>query len=343
MKKILFRTAVLLIGVLIAVLLSELFLRVNRKFACNYNFYRFGTEASDMNAFTSEDKRCRRPSALLGYEHIPNCGRNKKINSYGLIGPEYKLEKGAGIYRILLLGDSIAEQGWSSGFLESSLNGNPRLNPKYKFEIWNAGVGSYDVRRYYLYLKHKGLSYDPDMVMVFLFMNDFNLNINIYYKTEDGAEAYYFPLKGISRRYIVNPFLMRYSYLYRFIAFHLDSYLLSKRRRQGVDEWEEDGRYYLGMIKELCAEKKIPLLAVVFPYLKPLSEYSNDYQRREYRNIFRVVDDLKIDYVNLYEYLRGRDLYDLREEIQDDIHPSEEGECLIAEIICGYLLNKNKF
>ncbi len=342
MKKIFFKIAGLFIGVVIAVLFLELFLRIAPKFACNYNYYRFKTEASDMEAFTIKDNRCRQPSALLGYEHIPSCDRNEDINSYGLIGKEHKLKKDIGTYRILLLGDSIAEEGWSADSLESSLNANPQLNSKYKFEIWNSGVGSYDVRRYYLYLKHKGLNYNPDMVMIFFCLNDFDLNINIYYKTNDGAVAYYFPLKAISKKYIVSPFLMRHSYLYRFIVLHLDSYLLNKDRRPGVDEQEEDVRYYLGMIKDIFAEKKIPLLAVIFPYLKPLSEY-NDYQYRGYRNILRVVNGLEIDHINLYEYLRDKDLYGLRQRKEDEIHPHRQGHRMIAEIIYDYLLNKSKF
>src|SRR3989338_9885380 len=48
-----------------------------------------------------------RESTLLGYEHIPG-SRAGWINSYGLIGREYKLKKEGGVYRILLLGDSTA-------------------------------------------------------------------------------------------------------------------------------------------------------------------------------------------------------------------------------------------
>lgn len=331
MKKILFRLLALLIGIGITLISLELFLRINPKFGYIYNSFRFKSDKLAQEDFTR-----MRPSDLLAYEHIPNC--DSGINSYGLVGKEYKLEKDKNIFRILILGDSIAEQGYSGEFLENNLNSNPKLHLKYTFEVWNAGVASYDVRRYAVYLKHKGLHYNPDMVIIFLFMNDFELNTNIYYKTKDGHIEYHFPISEISKIYIPNKFLMMHSYLYRFIILRSDSFLMSKRKIQGVDPREEDGRYYLKIIKQICQERNIPLLLVVFPYLKPLNEYDS-WQFWEYKTIFKVIKDLKINYFNPYEQLSEKDLIGLKGSKEDEIHPSFDGHYSIAKIIYDYLLD----
>ncbi len=338
MKKILFRVFALLIGAGFIFISLELFLRITPKFGYNYSFCKFKNEK--VRAFNN-DIGYIRPSVLLGYEIIPNCYRicpAASSNSYGLVGKEYKLIKDKNTFRVLLLGDSIAWQDYAREFLEENLNNNALLSSKYKFEIWNAGCPSYDARRYYLYLKDRGLNYRPDMAIIFLFMNDFCPNVNLYYKNQSGITEYYFPILEISKRYSINPFFMKHSYLYRFIILRLDSYLLSRKKSEGINQMEEDGRYYLQMIKEICEDKKIPLFVVIFPYLKPLDEYS-DYQINEYQAICKVTKELKMNYLNLYEHLPKRNLYSLRERKEDEMHPSREGHRLIAKIIYDYMLD----
>lgn len=339
-KKVLFRVFALLVGIGFALIFIELFLRINPRFGYNYNSFRFKQPGLhlDMQCYNN-----LRPSALLGYEYTPNCNNGfPKTNSYGLIGPEYGLKKDKDTFRILVLGDSIAAQGWSCEFLEEELNRNPPYNKKYKkFEVWNSGVASYDVQRYALYLKYKGIKYNPDMVIIFFCMNDFYIYVNVLYKDKKGAVEYYFSTEELFKRgIIVSPFFLRHSYLYRFLALKLNSYLLSLKKMQGINYHdEENGRYYLQMIKEICERNKISLLVVIFPYLKPLDKYRIG-EIDQYQNINKVTKELKLNYINLYEHLPEKDLYSLRNFKQDEVHPSREGHRLIAKIIYGYLLNR---
>lgn len=337
MKRVLFILISLLIGIGFTLIFLELFLRINPKFGYNYNSFEVKSEDSPMLQVMDRHEGIYRPSLLLGYERVPNYAGT---NSYGLIGKEYKLKKDKNTFRILLLGDSIAEQRWSSEFLEDELNNNPQLNLKYKFEIWNAGVGGYDVHHYVLYLQHKGLDYKPDMIIIFLFLNDFCLNTSIYYKTKDGITEYHFPIREISKRYNANSFFMKHSYLYRFVILRLDSYLLSKKKTQGINPVEENGRYYLGIIKRICQRNSLPLFIVIFPYLKPLNEYK-DWQMSQYLVICKVIKDLEIIHLNLYN-LYGQLLKEnlpLTNRYEDDIHPSKEAHSIIAKKISNYILD----
>lgn len=340
-KILLFKIFIFLTSIIIALFSLELFFRINSGFGYKYALPRFKSDkSSDISQWP-----WLQPSALLGYEHIPNFGSYGlvgRINSFGLVGREHNLYKENGTFRILVLGDSIAEQGWPCEFLEDYLNNNVYLfNSRYKkLEIWNAGVASYDVRRYLIYLKHRGLGFNPDMIIIFFCLNDFNLNTNIYYRTKNGTNGYYFSISELSKVYKVNTFLMKHSYLYRFIILRIDSYLLSKKINNGnIFLPEENGRYYLRLIKDICQRQRIPLFAVIFPYLKPLSECT-DGERYEYQTIRKVTNELGIDFLNLYEYLPEKELLNLRAVKEDFIHPSQEGHRFIAKLIYDFLLKK---
>jgi hypothetical protein len=338
MKTLFFRIFVLLIGIAIALTLGEIFFRLNPRLGYHFDSFRNNNDPTQKDFGNS-----RRSSSIFGYEHIPNIDMGTcKINSLGLIGREYSLKKTNGIYRILILGDSIAERGQSPEILESYLNNNLKLRSKYRFEIWNAGVGSYDVRRYYLYLKYRGLSYSPDMVIIFLFMNDFDLNINVYYKTKDGATAYYFPLPELSKIYNPNPFLLQHSYLYRFLVLKSDAYL--SKKNAGKSDVINDcsvGKLYLTRIKQICQRNNLRLFVVVFPYLSSLKDYNNG-EKFQYFSILEALNDLKIDYLSLFglydKLLRER--FPMRQRKEDAIHPTAEVHRMIAKELYFLMLNK---
>lgn len=325
---------------MLALISMELFFRINSRFGYKYALSKF---KSDTESNISQWPWLQ-PSALLGYEHIPNFnsyGNAGKINSLGLVGKEHKLYKETRVFRILILGDSIAEQGWSCEFIENRLNNNASsLKHKYnKFEVWNTGVTNYDVRRYLIYLKYNGLKYHPDMAVIFFCLNDFNLNTNIYYRTKDGTRGYCFSISEISKIYPVNYFLMKNSYLYRFLILRINGYLLGKKNKDTAFLPEENGKYYLKLIKDICQAQKIPLFVVIFPYLKPLSEYT-DGEKYEYQTIRKVTKELKISFLDLHTALPEKELFSLRNIKKDHIHPNQKGHLLIGSLIYNYLFEE---
>jgi len=329
MKKMFLNFICISIGILFTLLVLEFFLRINPKFGYIYNSFK--KVPLGLNSFDYI-----RPSALLGYELIPGVDR---ANAYGLVGKEYDIRKDKNTFRILLLGDSIAWQDITRQFLEKQLNTNALLSQKYKFEIWNYSCPSYDVRRYALCLQHKDLAYKPDMVMIFFCMNDFELNLNFYYKNSKGTVSYCMPLMGISRRYLINPFLIRHSHLYRFLVLKIDSYLVEKKDLKGLYSSEKNGEYYITLIKDMCDNNNIRLFTVIYPYFKPLNEYS-EHQTRQFQEIHKVMENLGVNYIDLYKHLPEQELYSLREKKEDDIHPDEKCQILIGKIIYNYMLDK---
>jgi lysophospholipase L1-like esterase len=329
---------ILLISCLLSILVVEIYIRLNP------NLFGIRTGSFQYHRPDPIGKRGSnlfRASALLGYEHVPNS--TSSVNLYGLIGKEYKLRKDKGVYRILLLGDSIAAQNGIREELEDRLNSKPSLDAKYAFEIWNAGVSSYDIRRYALYLKYKGIQYNPDMLLIFFYLNDFAPNTFIYYHDKKGIVRFDYPFRELSNKYILNQFLINHSYLYRFLIVRLEKYLvINKKKPQNKAPDEENGRFYLNMIRGICQKNKIKLFCVLFSDLKPLQELKHN-QKEQYEIISKVLMESGVQYIDLRSYLPEDKLYSLRDKTEDSIHPSLEGEKLIAEIIYNYMLKSLSF
>jgi acetyltransferase AlgX (SGNH hydrolase-like protein) len=98
-----------------------------------------------------------------------------RINAIGLKDREYPAAKPAGVFRVLMLGDSYTE-----GFglrvehtmpkqAEDMLASRSCRRP---VEVMNAGVSSYSPILEYLYLKERGLALDPDLVVLNFDMTD---------------------------------------------------------------------------------------------------------------------------------------------------------------------------
>jgi lysophospholipase L1-like esterase len=126
----------------------------------------------------------KRPVAdpKLSFAHRPNShaflmGVDVQINSQGLRDYEYPLTKPAGVYRIMVLGDSTTF-GWgvplndtTAKILERSLNA--KHLPGYdRVEVLNAGVGNYDTVQEVTYYQTRGRAFHPDLVVLVYFIND---------------------------------------------------------------------------------------------------------------------------------------------------------------------------
>lgn len=331
MKRLIVRLALVLFGITVGSFIGELYLRINPAYKSKYNLFSF--KSTDNLSDVYKDIKYR-PSAIYGYEFVPNSTPN--INSYGLCGPEYSLKKDRGVFRILLIGDSIAAQDGTARFLESRLNTRP-IHPGYKYQLWNTGVPSYDLRRYALVLKHKGLAYKPDMVMVFFCYRDLDTNSSFYYRDKEGSlYKYNISLPELTKQYIPNYLLLKYSYLYRFMLFQAESYLSGRGPGIGNPGREDAALTYLAAIKDICVKNKLYLLGVAFPSLKPTADYSA-LEREHFIILRNVMDALGIDYIDLCGLIPEEKRVGLREKNDDILHPSSEGQDFIADIIYEYI------
>jgi lysophospholipase L1-like esterase len=101
----------------------------------------------------------------------PVAGR-KDINSLGLRGPEVSLDRNGGVFRILVIGDSVAH-GFGVAETETFARKlERRLNGKHRVEVLNAAVDGYSPfnqsRRFESHL----MKLKPDLVLVQTCFND---------------------------------------------------------------------------------------------------------------------------------------------------------------------------
>ncbi|MBN1823987.1 MAG: SGNH/GDSL hydrolase family protein [Endomicrobiales bacterium] len=275
---------------------------------------------------------------FLGWEYDPDHysenDAGHRVNSRGLVDKEYPLEKGKNTYRIVVLGDSVTEQGWYAKHLEKLLNesGLPK-----RFEVWNCGVGGYSVMQYYYLLRDKALAFHPDMVMIGFCLNDFML-MPVVSMGEDGEFIVYrnpFSFRKEKDPAVkLNKTLFFHSNAYRYIVFALARCSLKDQEVENGDD-RKIANLALEKIMTLTEEKRIPMLAVILPYLK--SKY-DDTEKSQYESMKDLLGSKGITFVDLHGSFENIDDVSWRKSPADHIHPSERGHRIIGRKIYDYMM-----
>lgn len=120
-----------------------------------------------------------RPSAVFGWELVPGSagfgrlGEYYQINSAGLRDTEHTIDKKPGVRRIATIGDSFTF-GMGVNLEETYPKKLERLlnDESFRFEVINFGVVGYDMWQHYEILNRRALAYQPDLVILGLWMGD---------------------------------------------------------------------------------------------------------------------------------------------------------------------------
>ncbi len=296
-----------------------------------------------------------------------------KINKFGLRDKEIEPKK-TGVFRILVLGDSVVE-GWGVDLedswvkqLEKNLNENFGEG---KFEVINGGVASYSPLLYYLFLKEKGLKLQPDLVIMMMDMGDPSDDY-AYTKlasfTSSGepraCPGGYYREKGAKKFFSRSSlFLRRHSHLYLLLDYLLSvvsnsdnmaagglrPMLFDIKKAKSWDEaWQLSQKYIL-LTKSLLTKEKIPLVFAVAPpaFLVGESEWQKGRQMlnfnlkgvdfNKYFRQFRAFSrNNKIFYIDLLPHLRNFPEHPLYYSY--DIHPNPRGHRVIADYVFEELI-----
>lgn len=148
------------------------------------------------------------------------------IDSLGFRDREYNITKPAGVFRILMLGDSYTEghgvrsEDSFSKQLEAMLNAGNKSAVRY--EVVDTGVSSYSPILEYLVLKYKGLALQPDIVILNYDWSDPNDDY-LYSRlaTFNGSDVIAVkPAAEKPKSFFSNmrAFMSRHSYVYQFFA-----------------------------------------------------------------------------------------------------------------------------
>lgn len=246
----------------------------------------------------------------IGWEPIPNpesAGDSldprwseAQRNSMGYRDYEHSRAKLPGLYRIAVLGDSVAK-GFGTDAHEATFPSvlESRLRAAgVRCEVMNFGVEGYNTQQEVETLRDRGLAYAPDLVVLAYVLND---------RTYPAHELYTQMLQQETRTGRVSRTrfapLLGWSALYRFLRFRAWNSLVGRgpagddaRIRRLVGTVEQDTvEEYFGVLRELQRRHGFEVLVVVFPYLRLQWGYNFRAEhawvaRQSSRNEFRHLD-----------------------------------------------------
>ena len=115
---------------------------------------------------------------------IPRNELVAEINSHGLRGPEFNIEKPDDVYRIIAVGGSTTfgagvEDNFSwPALLDESLN---ELEPSKKIEVINAGVSAATSLQNMNHINQKLINFNPDLIILYVGTNDMSCMLPFYH------------------------------------------------------------------------------------------------------------------------------------------------------------------
>ncbi|MBU4306173.1 MAG: hypothetical protein KJ893_11250 [Candidatus Omnitrophica bacterium] len=319
----------------------------------------------DTNVYLQRvEPQLHRASSLPGltYELIPGATAENKffgINSQGIRDGEYAVPKPEGVYRIIVLGDSVTfgmeyplEQTYPK-ILERLLN-EDKIQ-EVRFEVLNAGVCAYNALQKYVFLEKKLLVYQPDLV-IFQFIND------DYYRNAVFIPSVSENCRGLHKSITLGEYfaanfprimpveegfdrtLLRHSALYRLINKSLYDYLSLRDPRKyipaayrfaGTEDLNESMRINKEVFKSfscLAQENDFNVVLLLVPELDN-QEKMDPWIREECPGLygFKVID--------LFALLKkeGIDLRLFRINPRSVCHLNKSGHEVAARLICRWL------
>jgi lysophospholipase L1-like esterase len=284
----------------------------------------------------------------IGYEPAPADYRGKDLSFYDYLGAsnregfrdvDHALPKPPGVYRIVVLGDSIAaglhvdrNEDIFSPVLESLLTERGR-----KAEVINLAVSGYNTQQEVELFEEKGLRYHPDLVLLAYSLSSREHIDGDILKTLLDEEREKGGLSGA--RLSANPILVD-SAIYRFLRFRV----LHPRARHVADRQSESEEEkllalvsgdtvaeYFGVLQNLSKEHGFKVLVAVFPrFVRSFGYYRFGEQHRYARDLAAKNG---FSFLDLLEpFARCREASTTRIEL-DNYHPSAYGHRCAAEAL----------
>jgi hypothetical protein len=249
------------------------------------------------------------------------------INSLGFRGAEVERRKSPGTIRIAFLGDSFT--------VGIGVKDDDTLPERFErlvkrdcgdVEVLNLGISGSSTQKQIEFLESYGLSFEPDIVVVVLFLNDADLPGTVGYLSK--------PRVFVKVR--------RYSYFVNALFGALEKSILHRRMireyregyREGSRGWEEV-KSALAAGQSLAEERDFQLVVAVYPVLFHLDR-SYPFEDA-HRAIASYCASMEIPYVDLLDGLRGQYDKDLWVH-RTDQHPNEKAHALAAAELARHFI-----
>ena len=281
-------------------------------------------------------------SSGIIYELKPNlCTRFKdevvRTNQYGFRGPGYSMAKPDNTIRILGLGDSVMF-GWGVKDNESVLSLISvylnRRYPNYNWETINTAVPGYNTAMQIATLQHKGIFFDPDLVIVSYLPNDLRLP-NFLYTPPD-----YFGIhKSYLADFVSSRFQSNHAKKTPLLAATPAEWVHRNTSLKNADRIPDAFKYMVGYTGYANAMR-------TFKEIQNKQGFESVVFAVEYTEKIRsILADTGISFCDaapvVHRYMQDKNIANYRQSIivlnKSDPHPSAIGHQLLADAIISYL------
>lgn len=269
----------------------------------------------------------------IGYILAPNqqvsrLGKDIYINQYSMRSSTVTAKPNQGVYRILLLGDSIANSGWwtdQKETISALLERQIKLDPEQKIEVLNASANSWGPRNQLAYLKKFG-NFQADMII--LLSNTDDLFAAPPTSLVVGVDVNYPALK---------PPLA--------IIDLLNKQLNANKEIPGLAEVyaEKGDRVGINLaaiqeIQQIAKEQQIKFIQAITPLRRQVVEnQTRDYEKKAITRLEKLAQSenfLLVDFLPYFQqYINPKELY------RDTIHINAEGNLLVTETLSKLISN----
>lgn len=302
------------------------------------------------------------------FEATPNTsgkgwGTEVSINSSGFRGHDYTQEKPAGVYRVVVIGDSIAfgnnlppESNFPAVLEQMFANAGKHV------EVLNLSLGGYDTPQEVATLEQIGLQFKPDMVVVAYCINDIGIasgNLNYIKRLQRyGSPVYKLRLAQFIRVQLDRIDAIAFSKIADSDeSFHLayrdrmanisgDETLASLMNRLRTELAKPDAhyvfsadytkpdhikrlRYGLEKLRALQTAHGFSVNVVVFPFLLE-NQGSHESYQLVYQIVQHEIQHAGFSQTDIYPEFSAEGFANLAIRANDGVHPNARGHEIVA-------------
>jgi lysophospholipase L1-like esterase len=269
------------------------------------------------------------PQSELIYVYEPNrCGHNTQ----GYRDAEHAIGPVPGIFRIVVIGDSVAEgQGVAyeevfGRLLERLLNSAPQTDSQH-YEVIILARSGYSTSQELIILREEAFRYDPNLIVWSYMLND---PAHPVFHDANGERGRYFYRP---RSYVVHLLTVAHTRWRDYLSkrecpSEWHAHLHCAYRGQWVASFAEIGR--------LTAARRVPAVVLIHPVFEQVGfdRYSLTALHEE---LGREATRAGLDVIDLLQSYRAYHPGELRQRGDDPWHANEFGHALAAEAILRYM------
>ncbi len=283
---------------------------------------------------------------LVSHSEGRTRGNLVKINSFGLRDYEFSFEKPKNTFRILGLGDSftygegVALEQTYLKILEQMLNKQAGV---IKYQVINAACPAYNTVQESIYLREKGMSFKPDLLIIGYVIGDTQEKLL--------GPPTHAPARGIKGMVLKAMLILRKgSYAYDFLSERIYVFWQKNILHKQVASSDvlhrlhkSSGRYWpkceeaLGDVAWICKQANIRVLLLIWPIMEELNE--NHPYLDLYQQVAEAGRKYDMEVLELFPLFKGIEEKSLWISPSNS-HPNAQAHLLAAEEILNYLISR---